>query len=144
MRFSTRGYAVVIVVGLAVAMALLWRSLFRLEDAAPPGPESSDGRSLYEAHCATCHGMAGKGDGLGAGIVHQPIKDFSDPRAMRAVDDRFLFEIVKKGGSQFGRSNAMPSWGMKLSDDQIRAIVAHIRSLAPGTPGAAAGRRGTP
>ena len=144
MRFPTRGYAVVIVVGLAVTMALLWRGLFRLEDAAPPAPEASDGRSLYEAHCSTCHGLTGKGDGLGARIVRQPIKDFSDPGAMRAVDDRFLFEIIKKGGSQFGRSNAMPSWGMKLSDDQIRAIVAHIRSLAPETPGAAAGRRGSP
>ena len=144
MRFCTRGYVVVIVVGLAVTMALLWRGLFRLDDAPPPAPEASGGRSLYEARCAVCHGLTGKGDGLGAGIVHQPIKDFSDPRAMRAVDDRCLFEIVKKGGSQFGRSNAMPSWGMKLSDDQIRAIVAHIRSLAPETPGAAAGRRGTP
>jgi mono/diheme cytochrome c family protein len=144
MRFPTRGYAVVIVVGLAVTTALLWRSLFRPEDAAPPAPGTSDGRSLYQAHCATCHGPTGKGDGLGARIVRQPIKDFSDPVAMRALDDRFLFEIIKKGGSQFGRSNAMPSWGMQLTDDQIRAIVAHIRSLASEAPTAAAGRRGTP
>jgi len=49
---------------------------------------------------------------------------------MRQVNDRFLFDIIKKGGSQFGRSNAMPAWGMKLSDEEIHGLVAYIRSLA--------------
>lgn len=57
--------------------------------------------------------------------------DFTDATTMGRVNDRFLFEIIKKGSSQFGRSNAMPSWGMQLSDDEIQALVAHIRSLAP-------------
>jgi mono/diheme cytochrome c family protein len=59
--------------------------------------------------------------------------DFTDPAAMRRVTDRFLFEIIKKGSSQFGRSNAMPSWGMQLSDEEIQTLVAYIRSLAPHT-----------
>jgi mono/diheme cytochrome c family protein len=71
------------------------------------------------------------------------MRDFSNPSAMREVHDRFLFEIVKKGSSQFGRSNAMPSWGMKLSDEEIRAVVAHIRSLA-SAPGAAERGKETP
>jgi mono/diheme cytochrome c family protein len=66
------------------------------------------------------------------------MRDFSDAAAMRVVDDRFLFDMIKKGSSQFGRSNAMPAWGMQLSDEEIRAVVAHIRSLAsrnpPGSP----------
>jgi mono/diheme cytochrome c family protein len=63
------------------------------------------------------------------------MRDFSDAAAMREVDDRFLAEITKKGSSQFGRSNAMPAWGMKLTDEEIRAVVAHIRSLAtPARP----------
>jgi mono/diheme cytochrome c family protein len=70
--------------------------------------------------------------------------DFTNPTAMRVVNDRFLFEIIKKGSSQFGRSNAMPSWGMQLSDEEIRALVAYIRALATETPGRPAERKETP
>ena len=63
---------------------------------------------------------------------------------MRVVDDRFLFEIIKKGGSQFGRSNAMPSWGMQLSDDEIRSVVTYIRSLASGARSGPDERKETP
>ncbi len=94
-----------------------------------PGP-SPGGRALYAEHCAECHGRSGKGDGPAAAVIGQRLPDFSDAAAMRKVDDAFLAAIIKKGGSQFGRSNAMPAWGMKLSDAEIGAIVAYIRSLA--------------
>ena len=90
-----------------------------------------------------CHGSTGKGDGPGARVVRQPMRDFSDPAAMQAVSDRFLFEMTKKGSSQFGRSNAMPAWGMKLSDKEIHDVVAYIRSLAQPHP-PAPGRKDTP
>lgn len=127
---------VLAVVGAATAL-FLW-NLPRPHGGAPQG------RALYDAHCAVCHGPAGKGDGPGARVVRQPMRDFSDPAAMRAVDDRFLFEITKKGSSQFGRSNAMPAWSMKLSDEEIRAVVAYIRSLASRNPAASSGRKDTP
>jgi mono/diheme cytochrome c family protein len=134
----------VLVVCVAVAISLLGQRLLRQEEPAPPTPGSLTGRSLYEVHCAVCHGVTGKGDGPGATVVRQPIRDFSDPAAMRVVDDRFLFEIIKKGGSQFGRSNAMPSWGMQLADDEIRSVVAYIRSLASGARSGPGGRKETP
>jgi mono/diheme cytochrome c family protein len=143
MRFPSLGYAV-LVVCIAVVIALLGQRLLRQEEPAPPTPGSLTGRSLYEVHCAVCHGVTGKGDGPGAAVVRQPMKAFNDPAAMQVVDDRFLFEIIKKGGSQFGRSNAMPSWGMQLSDDEIRSVVAYIRSLASGARSGPGGRKETP
>jgi mono/diheme cytochrome c family protein len=70
--------------------------------------------------------------------------DFTDPTGMRRASDRFLFDIIKKGSSQFGRSNAMPSWGMKLSDEEIQALVAYIRSLAPRASGGPQDRKEMP
>jgi mono/diheme cytochrome c family protein len=72
------------------------------------------------------------------------MQDFSDAAAMRRLSDRFLFDMIKKGGSQFGRSNAMPAWGMKLSDEEIGAVVAYIRSLASQRPPASTGRKDRP
>jgi mono/diheme cytochrome c family protein len=111
---------------LAVGTALLLRP-----SARAPEPGGGPGAAgLYAEHCAVCHGASGRGDGPGARVVGHPIRDFTDAGAMRQVSDRFLFDIIRKGGSQFGRSNAMPAWGMKLSDAEIEELVAYIRSLA--------------
>jgi mono/diheme cytochrome c family protein len=134
MRFVSRRNAILVLAGLAVGVTLFGIAHLRRDErpAAPPPQTGSHGRVLYETHCALCHGPTGKGDGAGATVIRQSMRDFSNPAAMRNVEDRFLFEIIKKGSSQFGRSNAMPSWGMKLSDEEIRAVVAHIRTLASG------------
>jgi mono/diheme cytochrome c family protein len=145
MRLPGRRYIVLVLVALAASAVFLWRACFRQEDGAPLSTGgASQGRILYESHCAVCHGRAGKGDGPGALVLRQPIRDFSNPAAMREVSDPFLFEIIKKGSSQFGRSNAMPSWGMKLSDEEIRVVVGYIRSLASESSAGPGGRKETP
>jgi mono/diheme cytochrome c family protein len=134
----------VLLAGLGVAATLLGDVLLRRGLGTPAATQPPQGHALYDAHCAVCHGPSGKGNGPGARVIRQPMQDFSDPAAMRAADDRFLVEIIKKGGSQFGRSNAMPAWSMKLSDEEIRAIVAYIRSLPPKNPPIPPGRKDQP
>ena len=144
MRFSVRIYAAVALIGVTAGVALLGREFFRREEPPALPVTGSPARALYDAHCAVCHGPSGKGDGPGARVLRQAMPDFTDPAAMRAVNDRFLFDIIKKGSSQFGRSNAMPSWGMQLSDEEIQALVAYIRSLAPRASGGSNERKETP
>lgn len=143
MRFPVRTLVVVACIGAAAGLALLAREFLRWDE--PPLPATGfSARAQYDAHCAVCHGSTGKGDGPGAAVLRQVMPDFTKPAAMRAATDRFLFEIIKKGSSQFGRSNAMPSWGMRFSDEQIRALVVYIRSLAPGTAAGSTERKETP
>ncbi len=124
----TRGLRWVLLgAGGATAAAVLFLSL---RAGGPPSAGAPSAPVLYREHCAVCHGASGKGDGPGAKVIGQPLPDFTDPGVMRQASDRFLFEIIQKGGSQFGRSNAMPAWGMKLSEAEIRGLVQHIRSLA--------------
>jgi mono/diheme cytochrome c family protein len=144
MRFPVRTLAVVAFIAVAVGLALLGREFLRHDESPPLPATGSSARALYDAHCAVCHGSTGKGDGPGAAVLRQVMPDFTNPAAMGAASDRFLFEIIKKGSSQFGRSNAMPSWGMQLSDEQIRALVVYIRSLAPGTSAGPRERKETP
>ncbi len=145
MRFSGRKFVIIVLLlgGLGVTVVLLGDGLLRRGEETPAATGAPRGRALYDAHCTVCHGTTGKGDGPGARVVRQPMRDFSDPAAMQAVNDRFLFEMTKKGSSQFGRSNAMPAWGMKLSDKEIHDVVAYIRSLARRNP-PAPGRKDTP
>jgi mono/diheme cytochrome c family protein len=37
--------------------------------------------------------------------------------------------IIKKGGAYMGKIATMPAWEKRLSDDEIRSIVAHIRTF---------------
>ena len=130
--------------GIGVGVTLVLRMVVSSDGRAPAAARPQGGRAIFEAHCAVCHGLTGKGDGPGAGVIRQKMLDFSDARAIRALSDRFLFDIIQKGGSQFGRSNAMPSWGMKLTDEEIRAVVVYIRSLAPPMPPAASSGKDVP
>src|SRR3974377_2272397 len=101
----------VLVAGLGAGAALLWGVRLSREAGTPAAVSLQDGQRIFEAHCPVCHGPSGRGDGPGAEVIRQKMTDFTDPVAMRRVNDRFLFEIINKGGSQFGRSNAMQPCG---------------------------------
>jgi len=139
MRVVGRRGLIWLLAGVGTAAILLWQVFAPRQVEHPVIAGLPDGRALYQAHCAVCHGPTGKGDGPGMKVVRQPVQDFTDAAAMASRDDRFLAEIIKKGGSQFGRSNAMPAWGMKLSDDEISALVVYIRSLVSSASAASSG-----
>jgi cytochrome c6 len=76
--------------------------------------------ALYKSKCAACHGAEGKAETpvakkLGA-------RDFHLPEIMKAPDSE-LIEITTKG------KNKMPAFEKKLTDVQIKALVAYIRGL---------------
>jgi mono/diheme cytochrome c family protein len=49
---------------------------------------------------------------------------------MNALSNEHLFKVIKEGGAAVGKSPLMAPWGGALSDDQIRDVVAYVRSLA--------------
>jgi mono/diheme cytochrome c family protein len=125
----------------AVGALILGGSLLLMRSPEPTAPALAPARELYAKHCAVCHGAAGKGDGPGANVVRLLMPDLSNTAAMAKATDAYLFDMIKKGSSQFGRSNAMPAWGMQLTDEEIRALVAYLRTLAlPAPPGPSRGK----
>ena len=93
---------------------------------SPRGPEP--GRTLYQTHCATCHGAAGRGDSWRARLLFLRPGDLSSP-TLSPLPDRYLVELVRHGGSGFGKPG-MPSFGFVLTDAEIDAIVQYVRALA--------------
>ena len=88
-----------------------------------------EGKKLYGQICATCHGQSGKGDGPGAAALNPKPRDHTDKEYMSKLSDDDLFKVIKNGGASVGKSPLMPPWGSTLKDDQIKDVIAYVRTL---------------
>jgi len=110
--------------------------------AAPPAAAAAaTGAALYAKWCANCHGATGLGDGPDARRLPVAPARHADAAQMRQRPDDSLFDVIAVGGPPYGRSARMPAFGGTLSVAEIRALVAHIRTLC-GCQGPAWSRRG--
>lgn len=77
---------------------------------------AQDAAATYKAKCAMCHGPDGKGGKMGT-------KDFASPDIQKETDAQLTETITK------GKPPKMPTYGGKLSEDEIKGLVAQIRSF---------------
>jgi mono/diheme cytochrome c family protein len=113
---------------LSGTVALLLILLAAAQPAA--AQDMAEGKKLYITYCSGCHGESGKGDGAAAASLPVKPTNHTDGVAMNQLPDRFLFEIISKGGQAVGKSPFMPAWGNQLREKQIRDVIAYVRSLA--------------
>lgn len=92
-------------------------------DGEAEGP-SQAGAALYAVHCATCHGPTGLGDGPGAPPMAR-VPNLTDPILAAQRSDADV-EVLILAGRGF-----MPGFERTIPREGIRAIVEHVRSLAP-------------
>jgi mono/diheme cytochrome c family protein len=103
---------------------------------APTGAEAqnvAEGKTLYTTYCASCHGDQGKGDGVAARSLPVKPADHTNNAVMSQLSDKYLTDIITKGGSAVNKSGFMPAWGSSLNDKQVASIVAYVRSLSNST-----------
>jgi mono/diheme cytochrome c family protein len=91
--------------------------------------DAEQGKKLYGQFCASCHGQSGKGDGAAAAALNPKPRDHTDKEYMSKMSDDEMLKVIKNGGVSVGKSPLMPPWGASLKDEQIKDIIAHIRSL---------------
>jgi mono/diheme cytochrome c family protein len=85
-----------------------------------PALAQSSGADTYKAKCMMCHAADGSGStpaGKAMGAI-----PFSSPDLVKA-SDADLIAATKNGKGK------MPAYSGKLTDDQITAVVAYIRTL---------------
>ena len=115
---------------LGAALALvLWQLAFCGGVAAQTKGDADAGKVKYQTLCAGCHGNSGKGDGPAAGGLNPKPADLSDGAYYQKVNDNYLVEIIKEGGSKVKKSPLMPAWRGALSDKDILNVIAYLRSL---------------
>lgn len=77
---------------------------------------AQDAGATFKAKCSMCHGADGKGGKMGT-------RDFASAE-VKAETDAQLTDIISKGKGK------MPAYAGKLTDADIKGLVAYIRTLA--------------
>jgi cytochrome c oxidase cbb3-type subunit 3 len=99
-------------IGLFTALAALVAAGFVL---AAEGP---DGKALYEAKCAMCHGKDGVAKPTAKGSPN-----FNDPKWQEATSAEAIVKVVNEGK---GAKKALKD---KLTAEELAAIAAHVKTL---------------
>jgi mono/diheme cytochrome c family protein len=129
--------------GIAGVVLLLFGAVMSLRSQSIPSVDASDseaialGRQVYETQCASCHGLNLEGqanwqepnpDGSFRGPPHD------ETGHTWHHNDAYLIESIKLGGARLSASqgvSAMPAYENILSDEQISAVLAYIKSEWP-------------
>lgn len=124
-------------IGLTASALIATWILVELRAHAENAETMALGRSIYEAQCAACHGaeLEGQPDWqmpLPSGRLPAPPHDATG-HTWHHPDD-ILFRIVKEGTAAIvggGYESDMPGFADVLSDAEIRAVLAYIKSTWP-------------
>jgi mono/diheme cytochrome c family protein len=87
---------------------------------ALPAHGQAEGESLYKSKCAGCHGADGKGQ-TAVGKANN-VRDLGSADVQAQSDDA-IAGIIGNGKGK------MPAYGKSLKPDQIKDLVAYIRTL---------------
>jgi len=129
----------VIVFGPALLM-LIASVLVMLFLPHPVPRNATGGQRLYLTYCASCHGANGHGSWRAWLFLLRP-GDLGNARLIGTRTDEYLESLIKNGGATIGKPG-MPAFGYHLKDEQIRELVAYLRTLPERSrpPGSAPAR----
>jgi cytochrome c oxidase cbb3-type subunit 3 len=105
-----------------------------LRDPVPPPPSEvagdpllMEGRTVYLARCATCHGVEGRGDGPIAGsLLGPPVGNIGDGKWKHGDRPEDVVRVISQGIE----GTRMAGWGLALAPSQLRAVTAYVFHLA--------------
>lgn len=140
---SGRRYGALMIAGVSAAIVagVGFAYVMALSGGGGPGVDDADqlamGQQVYAEACASCHGAELEGQPnwrvrQANGRLPAPPHDETGHTWHHA--DQQLFEITKQGVAALapeGYESDMPAFAETLSDDEIRAVLAYIRSTWP-------------
>jgi mono/diheme cytochrome c family protein len=86
---------------------------------------AADAKELWTKDCAKCHGEDGKGKTkMGEKLG---VKDYTDAKVQAEMKDEKMAKVIKEGVKEDDKTKmkGFPD----LSDDEIKSLIAYVRSL---------------
>jgi cytochrome c oxidase cbb3-type subunit 3 len=92
--------------------------------------QAADVKQVFNFYCAQCHGPEGKGDGPNV-TDDFPVnpRNFTKTDEMNKLTDADIKNVILKGGPVASKSAMMPPWGKTLTNEEVDALVKHLREL---------------
>ncbi len=91
--------------------------------ASAPALQAADSRSEnWQTHCSVCHGDDGKGQTEQG--KKKKARNLTNAKWQDKIDDARIVKSITKGHDE------MPPFGKKLTEPEIKALAAEVRSLA--------------
>lgn len=90
---------------------------------------ASDAAQIYATTCASCHGPTAAGDGPAAASLQPKPADLTDPAFWASRDDAQIEKVIREGGPAVGKSPLMGAFGAGLTDQQLKDLVAYLKSM---------------
>jgi mono/diheme cytochrome c family protein len=124
--------AMILTVAIATFLTVYWLlepHRVKVEAEKMRSEAAEKGRSLYLTHCARCHGETGG--------PQKRVRAINSKKYLEAVDDTILYKIIERGIPRTGMVPLGDRDGGPLNPEQIKNLVAFIRSwekTAPALP----------
>jgi mono/diheme cytochrome c family protein len=115
------GRALVLAAALIIVATGTLLFVQRLRMPEPPSAPSVDlglGQAIYQQYCAVCHGPSGEGK--------PPAPPMNYRGHAHHHPDWELLMVIEQGRTGLGQ---MPAWKGQLSDREITAVIAYIKTL---------------
>lgn len=92
-------------------------------ESIPSSPELiAAGDRLFNIACKSCHGVDGYGTPMAPALNNQIF--------LSETPDAAIYQIIAGGIPE----TLMPSWGSRLTDQDLQSLVAFLRSMEPSAP----------
>ncbi|HEU4641098.1 MAG TPA: cytochrome c [Gemmatimonadaceae bacterium] len=91
--------------------------------------DARSGEQIYRAACTGCHGADGTGAPRTTVGFAVPLPDFTDCNFASREADADWAAIIRDGGPVRGFSRIMPAFRDALSPDEIRRVIAYLRTF---------------
>lgn len=105
---------------LVIFFAIGFNITFTFADAGG-GESTEQGQAVYQRHCASCHGVDGKGKGPAASTLPAKPTDFTNPNFWSDNADRKIDDAVING------HKSMPP--IKMSQNDIKAVSEYMSHI---------------
>lgn len=102
-------------------------ALLPLIASLAPAAMAADPAGQWTQNCASCHGKDGAGHTRAGHLLG--VKDLTSPDYQKSFTDDAAFNDVKNGLTKDGKTKMKP-FADKLSDEDIKGLVAYVRTLA--------------